>query len=226
MDESAFNLLSADMSEEEYLLYEQKRNSLVSSIQDFEPPLKSIRNVDIRMVYDSLPCYQDVPLRDESKGDLSSTVASSGGALLVAEFIGQYFGCNFEYDIPDMAKKVTSLGYIGYNHNSNGSWENIGIKPVFFDEFVPRFYGLDSESMVNINDITFGIWYAGLPVLLIRDSIYKGREDSTDTRFIIIVGYEKSKKQYLVYDPNYCFIKNVPYDTINNSIYNGWVFMR
>ena len=49
---------------------------------------------------------------------------------------------------------VIEMGYISYSRQANGMCnENNGISTEFFDKFVPKFYGLFSRRIREINEV-------------------------------------------------------------------------
>lgn len=228
MDVINTDFLKADMPEKEYEVFQQKvlrkKECLLASIKYFRAIHKNIENVDMNTEFDVQSRYTDVPFRDESKGDFESTVASSGCALLVAKFIGQFFNCTNSLTIPEMAECAVKLGYRGYKHEEDGSWTKTGMKHVFFDRFVPRFYEILSTRISDILDVTMAVCQNKLPVLLVKDSIYNDRPESKESRFIAIIGFNDDEHSYLVYDPGCSHIRTVPYVKVNKAIRSGWVF--
>lgn len=118
------------------------------------------------------------------------------------------------------------LGYGADEAQSNDSRVRMNMNPLFFDRFVPTFYGLKSKRMTDIFDVTYAIWSGNLPVLLVRSSTYKKKTGIMDFYFIALVGCDVKSEAYYVYDPEYSFIRKVPYDQVNKSIRNGWVFSK
>ncbi len=222
--------LKANMSEEDYKVFkgqcEWKQKSLIDSRRCFEPLPTSVKNFNTREKVDSQLNYKNVPFRDESNGDFISTVASSGSALLVAKFVGRYFDCSQNISIPDLATMALELGYGEDETKSDGSRGRMSINPFFFDRFVPTFYGLKSRRMTDIFDVTYAIWSGNLPVLIVRSSTYKKKTGIMDNYFIALVGCDVKSESYYVYDPEYSFIRMVPYDQVNKAIRNGWVFSK
>lgn len=228
IDASKINFLKADMPERNYNAFMANANwksmQLRDSIKFFRSTNENRANVDLNAEYDVQSNYPDVPFRDESKGDFESTVASSGCALLVAKFIGQFFDCTNSLTIQEMAEYAVELGYRGYKQEKDGSWTKTGMKHVFFDRFVPRFYEILSTRIRDIFEVTEAVCTNKLPVLLVKDSGYNDRPKSKESRFIAIVGFDDDKYSYLVYDPGCSHIRTVPYGKVNKAIRLGWVF--
>ena len=232
MQEKISNRFSAHMhgDELENFLEEsgELQGALIASLPCFEPLPQTCMNVQLgeSPEFETQKSYMNIPFRDEAKGDYTSTVASNGGALLVADFIRWYFDCDNNIDIPQMAQLVKELGYLRYKKGSNGSWLNRGVKQIFFDRFVPNFYNLESVQMSDISDVCFAISEENLPILYVKDEVYLEDEESNESRFIAIVGFDVKENAYFLYDPEYSYIRKEPYTKVNRAIRNGWVFSK
>lgn len=221
--------LEANMPKEVYDKFMQeagkKQESLQKSIQFFYqlPDTICLLSEDEFRPYMRQQDYPEVPFCDPTKGDNDSSVASSGCALVVTEFIGEHFHCANHVEIPQMASLAVKLGYRGYKKLEDGSWKKMGMKHVWFDNFVPNFYNLQVTRMEDILQVNRALKTRRLSVLLVKDSVYKQKEESTDSHFVVIVGNQPKDGTFQVYDPEYPTIISVPCSQVIGGVRNGWI---
>ena len=222
------DLREAFMPPEEYEGYREEvetaQQDLEASIPSFNPLQGHYENVDFGRNYETQSSYPDVPFRDESKGDFTSTVASSGCGLLVTRFIDYFFCIPDGFDVPTFAEKGVELGYRGYKQLPDGKWKKMGLLHAWFDRFVPSYNGLKCRMLHNINEVNKAIFDQSLPVLLVRCSVNNDSPESTESHFVAVVGSDNDEGVYYLYDPKYDKIREVPYYKVNNAVRKGWIF--
>ncbi len=215
------------MPPQDYEIYKKEvetaQADLQASLANFKPLSGHYENVDITKSYDTQGRYESIPFRDESKGDFTSTVASSGCGLLVTTFIDYFFCIPMGFDVPKLAKKGVELGYRGYKKMADGTWKKMGLLHAWFDRFVPSYTGLKSTMLHSINEVNEAILNQNLAILLVRCSIYNDTPESTESHFVAIVGSDDDEGVYYLYDPNYENICTVPYYKVNKAVRKGWV---
>lgn len=165
----------------------------------------------------------EIPFRDESKGDTTSTVASSGCAIIVAKFLERYFDCDKNMQIKHLAEMAVECGYCDYKL-VDGVWKKMEMAHIWFDKFVPRFFGLKSQRISDINQIMFALDEKRVPVLLVRNSVYKQDPENTDSHLVCVLGIDKNG--YHLYDPEIPEITRCEFERIHESIRLGWIFSK
>lgn len=165
-----------------------------------------------------------IPFRDETKGDTTSTVASSGCAIIVAKFLERYFDCNKAMKIRKLAEMAVELGYRGYKKQEDGTWKKMGMNHLWFDKFVPRFFGLKSQRISDINQIMSALDEKIVPVLLVRNSVYKQDLENADSHFVCVMGVDQHG--YHIYDPELPELARCEFERIHNAIRLGWIFSK
>lgn len=184
-----------------------------------------------------------IPFRDETKGDTTSTVASSGCAIIVAKFLERYFDCDKAMKIRKLAEMAVELGYRGYKKQEDGTWKKIGMNHLWFDKFVPRFFGLKSQRIADINEMVVALQKGRVPVLrerkpgvieelqegrvpvlLVKNSIYKQDPENTDSHFVCVLGMDQHG--YHLYDPELPELTRCEFERIHNAIRLGWIFSK
>lgn len=165
-----------------------------------------------------------IPFRDETKGDTTSTVASSGCAIIVAKFLERYFDCDKAMKIRKLAEMAVELGYRGYKKQEDGTWKKMGMNHLWFDKFVPRFFGLKSQRIADINEMVVALQEGRVPVLLVKNSIYKQDPENTDSHFVCVLGMDQHG--YHLYDPELPELTRCEFERIHNAIRLGWIFSK
>lgn len=165
-----------------------------------------------------------IPFRDETKGDTTSTVASSGCAIIVAKFLERYFDCDKAMKIRKLAEMAVELGYRGYKKQEDGTWKKMGMNHLWFDKFVPRFFGLKSQRIADINEMVVALQEGRVPVLLVKNSIYKQDPENTDSHFVCALGMDQHG--YHLYDPELPELTRCEFERIHNAIRLGWIFSK
>ena len=165
-----------------------------------------------------------IRFRDESKGDKTSTVATSGCAIIVAKFLERYFDCDKSMKIRKLSEMAVELGYRGYKKQEDGTWKKMGMNHLWFDKFVPRFFGLKSQRISDINQIMSALDEKRVPVLLVRKSIYKQDPENTDSHFVCVLGMDQHG--YHLYDPELPELTRCEFERIHNAIRLGWIFSK
>lgn len=165
-----------------------------------------------------------IPFRDETKGDTTSTVASSGCAIIVAKFLERYFDCDKAMKIRKPAEMAVELGYRGYKKQEDGTWKKMGMNHLWFDKFVPRFFGLKSQRIADINEMVVALQEGRVPVLLVKNSIYKQDPENTDSHFVCVLGMDQHG--YHLYDPELPELTRCEFERIHNAIRLGWIFSK
>ena len=165
-----------------------------------------------------------IPFRDETKGDTTSTVASSGCAIIVAKFLERYFDCDKAMKIRKLAEMAVELGYRGYKKQEDGTWKKMGMNHLWFDKFVPRFFGLKSQRIADINEMVVALQEGRVPVLLVKNSIYKQDPENTDSHFVCVLGMDQHG--YHLYDPELPELTRCEFERIHNAIRLGWILSK
>lgn len=206
--------------------WQREAKALADSLQSWERPQKqSIISTKTIEKVKSMPLQSsltEVPFRDEEKGDTTSTVATSGCAIVVAKFLERYFDCDKDKSIAQIAEIAVKLGYRGYKL-IDGTWKKMGMSHIWFDKFVPRYYALKSKRISNINEI-LKINANSVPVLLVKNSVYKNDEKNSDSHFVCVIGVDTNG--YILYDPERDEPVNCEFERIHKAIRIGWVISR
>lgn len=164
--------------------------------------------------------YVDVPFRDE-RFDQKSTVASSGCAILIAKFLGLIFDRKYQYSVEELAKEAVEKGYRGYKKVED-KYIPTGCKHVFFDRFVPSLYDLCVERVDSVQELFDGLMFYRIPVVLVRNSIYKNDPKNTDSYFLVIMGFDEN--EVIFFDPEYSTFQRRPYETFVSAIRVAWQY--
>lgn len=226
MEEIFAKVLPADMPSYEYDEYKMKadrRNKeLVESAKDFVLPNQQIRHC-CTGIEGLIPqqCYRDVPFRMEEYGDNRSTVASSGCGILVAKFLERIFNNELNISVEELAKLAVEKGYRGYRKEKEGSYTPMGMKHVFFERFIPSLYGYSVRRAKSVEELLAALWDYEFPVLLLTNKIYKGEENSKDSHFVVMVGY--NHKEVFVYDPEHKGILYVQSYKVFPGLRAAWI---
>lgn len=165
----------------------------------------------------------EIPFRDESKGDTTSTVASSGCAIIVTKFLECYFECDKNLKIAQIAKMAVEYGYRGYKL-VDGVWKKMGMTHIWFDKFVPRFFGLKSQRISDIIGVIGALQKGRVPVLLVRNSIYKQEPKNTNLYFVCVLGIDQHG--YHLYDPEIPELTCCEFERIHEAVRLGWIFSK
>ena len=152
--------------------WKQEAESLRQSIEKWEKPkgLLYAASPETAELVRYMPVQMSltgIRFRDESKGDKTSTVATSGCAIIVAKFLERYFDCDKAMKIRKLSEMAVELGYRGYKKQEDGTWKKMGMNHLWFDKFVPRFFGLKSQRIVGINELVGALQEGRVPVLLV-----------------------------------------------------------
>lgn len=220
--------LPANIPKEEYEVMQRKYGEMSRRLEE------SAKNFKQKNRYPACHClnpcalgmsvqsvYTDVPFRDE-RFDQKSTVASSGCAILVAQFLGLIFGRKYIYSVEELAKEAVEKGYRGYKKVEN-KYIPTECKHVFFDRFVPSLYeGLCVERAESVQELFDGLSFYRIPVILVKNSIYKNDPENTDSHFLVILGFDE--KEIIFFDPEYSTLQRRPYDTIVPAIRTAWQY--
>lgn len=226
MKEIFAKVLSADMPPNEYDEYKMKadrRNKeFVESTKNFVLPNQQIRHC-CTGIGDLMPqqFYTDVPFRMEEYGDNRSTVASSGCGILIAKFLERIFNNELNISVEELAELAVKKGYRGYRKEKEGSYIPMGIKPVFFERFIPSLYGYSVKRAKSVEELIEAIGDYNFPVLLLSNKIYKGKANSKDSHFVVMVGY--NHKEVFVYDPEYKKILYVQSYMVFPGLRAAWI---
>lgn len=209
--------------------WKQEAESLRESIEKWEKP-KGVLYAASPETAELVKCMPvqskltKIPFRDESKGDKTSTVATSGCAIIVAKFLERYFDCDKSMKIRKLSEMAVELGYRGYKKQEDGTWKKMGMNHLWFDKFVPRFFGLKSQRISDINQIMSALDEKRVPVLLVRKSIYKQDPENTDSHFVCVLGMDQHG--YHLYDPELPELTRCEFERIHNAIRLGWIFSK
>lgn len=114
-----------DIYEELKKAWQEEAKSLQKSLEswkleawkELEGGLLYAATIETAELVESMPWQSsltEIPFRDESKGDLTSTVASSGCAIVVAKFLEKYFDSDKCVSIELLAELAVDFGYRGY----------------------------------------------------------------------------------------------------------------
>lgn len=159
----------------------------------------------------SMPVKSSLTEKDENNGDITATVASSGGAIVATKFLERYFDSEKRVSIEQLAKLSVELGY---NKHEDGAY-------IWFDKFLPRNFGLKSRRIANIKEVIEAIKTRKVPVFLLRDTIYKQEQENTDSHLAIILGVDKYG--YHIYNPESPKLIRCEFDRIHNAVHVGWI---
>lgn len=222
-------LLPAQMPKKEYEVFVGKVNScnerLIESAQNFDTDVRD--QVLLSVDYNKLNLkpqreYTDIPFRMEECGDVKSTVASSGCAILIAKFLERFFRKEQDFTIAELAKAAVKQGYRGYRQNPDGTYTPMGCKHVFFDRFIPALYGLNVERADNWEKVMKSLWEDKITVLLVKNSVYKSEPENKDSHFVVLIGYDYN--ELILFDPEYDHFVKKTYDKIVLGLKAGWIF--
>lgn len=165
--------------------------------------------------------YVNVPFRDE-RFDQKSTVASSGCAILIAQFLGKIFNSKYQYSVEELAAEAVKKGYRGYKKVEE-KYVPMGCKHVFFDRFIPSLYkNISVKRATSVQELFDGLACYQMPVVLVKNSIYKDDPENTDSHFLVIMGFDE--KMITVFDPEYSTLQKRPYSAIVPAIRIAWLY--
>ncbi len=209
--------------------WKQEAESLWQSIEKWEKPkgvlyAASPETAELVRYMPVQRSLTGIRFRDESKGDKTSTVATSGGAIIVAKFLERYFDCDKAMKIRKLSEMAVELGYRGYKKQEDGTWKKMGMNHLWFDKFVPRFFGLKSQRISDINQIMSALDEKRVPVLLVRKSVYKQDPENADSHFVCVMGVDQHG--YHIYDPELPELARCEFERIHNAIRLGWIFSK
>ena len=225
-------LLQAKMDKKNYeelnIALREQENNLLESLKDWRKPQDNLEtSPDIIEHVAGLPIQQDyteVPFREEEKGDFVSTVASSGCAILIAKFIERYFALEKDMLVSELARMAVKYGYRGYKKEADGTWRKMGMMHIWFDKFVPRFYNLKSARLEIIKDVEKALLAGELPVLLVKNSVYKNDPENADSHFVVVLGF--TKEGYQLYDPEKVEVITYEFEKLHQAIRTGWIISK
>lgn len=209
--------------------WKQEAESLRQSIEKWEKPkgvlyAASPETAELVRYMPVQRSLTGIRFRDESKGDKTSTVATSGCAIIVAKFLERYFDCDNAMKIRKLSEMAVELGYRGYKKQEDGTWKKMGMNHLWFDKFVPRFFGLKSQRISDINQIMSALDEKRVPVLLVRKSVYKQDPENADSHFVCVMGVDQHG--YHIYDPELPELARCEFERIHNAIRLGWIFSK
>lgn len=209
--------------------WKQEAESLRQSIEKWEKPkgvlyAASPETAELVRYMPVQRSLTGIRFRDESKGDKTSTVATSGCAIIVAKFLERYFDCDKAMKIRKLSEMAVELGYRGYKKQEDGTWKKMGMNHLWFDKFVPRFFGLKSQRISDINQIMSALDEKIVPVLLVRNSVYKQDPENADSHFVCVMGVDQHG--YHIYDPELPELARCEFERIHNAIRLGWIFSK
>lgn len=209
--------------------WQEEEKSLRKSIEKCEKPkgLLYTASPETAELVKYMPVQSSltqIPFRDESKGDTSSTIASSGCAILITKFLERYFDCDKKMKIKKLAEIAVEFGYRGYQKQSDGTWKKMGMTHIWFDKFVPRFFWLKSQRIADINEVIGALQEGRVPVLLVKNSIYKQDPNNSDSHFVCVLGMDQHG--YHIYDPELPELTRCEFEKIHNSVRLGWIFSK
>ena len=209
--------------------WKQEAESLRQSIEKWEKPkgvlyAASPETAELVRYMPVQRSLTGIRFRDESKGDKTSTVATSGCAIIVAKFLERYFDCDKSMKIRKLSEMAVELGYRGYKKQEDGTWKKMGMNHLWFDKFVPRFFGLKSQRISDINQIMSALDEKRVPVLLVRKSVYKQDPENADSHFVCVMGVDQHG--YHIYDPELPELARCEFERIHNAIRLGWIFSK
>lgn len=220
--------LPANIPEAEYKImakkFEEKAKRLVESAKNFKQrnryfPCHCLNPNAMGMKLQS--SYVDVPFRDE-RYDQKSTVASSGCAILIAQFIGLIFDSKYHYSVEELAAEAIKKGYRGYKKVGE-EYIPMGCKHVFFDRFVPSLYQhIGVKRAASVQELFDGLRFYHIPVILVRNSIYKKDPENTDSHFLVIMGFDEN--EVTIFDPEYAIFQKRPYAEVVPAIRVAWQY--
>ena len=159
----------------------------------------------------SMPVQSSLTERDENNGNITATVASSGGTIIATKFLERYFDSEKRVSIEQLAKLSVELGY---NKHEDGAY-------IWYDKFLPRYLGLKSRRIADIKEILEAIKIRRVPVLLLKKSVYKQEQENNDFHFVIILGVDKYG--YHIYAPESPKLIRCEFDKIHNAVRVGWI---
>ena len=222
--------VAPDIYEELKVAWQEEANSLQESLEAWKEPeggLLYAATTETAELVKSMPLQSsltEIPFRDESKGDLTSTVASSGCAIIVARFLERYFDSDKRVSIEQLAKMAVELGYRGYKKQEDGTWRKMGMSHIWFDKFVPRYFTLKSKRVSDLAQVLEALKTRKVPVLLVKNSVYKQDSKNTDSHFVCLLGIDKHG--YHLYDPESSKIVRCEFERIHKSIRIGWIISK
>lgn len=222
--------VAPDVYEELKKAWQEEANSLQKSLEEWKKPeggLLYAATTETAELVKSMPVQStltEIPFRDERKGDTTSTVASSGCAIVVAKFLERYFECEKRISIELLAKLAVDFGYRGYKKQEDGTWRKMGMNHLWFDKFVPRYYTLKSQRVSDVTQVLEAIKTRRMPVLLVKNSVYKQEPENKDSHFVCLMGIDKHG--YHIYDPESSKIVRCEFERIHKSIRIGWIISK
>lgn len=220
--------VAPNIYEELKAAWKEESEALQNSIKDWEKPngilyAASPETAELVKYVPVQSSLTEIPFRDESKGDTTSTIASSGCAIIVTKFLERYFDCDKSMKLKHLAEMAVEYGYRGYKL-VDGVWKKMGMAHIWFDKFVPRFFGLKSQRISDINQIISALDEKRVPVLLVRNSVYKQDPENTDSHFVCVLGMDQHG--YHLYDPELPELTRCEFERIHNAIRLGWIFSK
>lgn len=237
-------VLSAYIPMAEYDIYagftKKKQERFMESIKNFKPPASQVNHCvgSGRSGLKPQEEYDNVPFRDE-KYDSTSTVATSGSAIIIAKFLEQIFSCDVKLSIEEIAELAVEKGYRGYRINQDGTYKSSGCKHVFWEKFIPSLYRLETKRALSIVDMINGLWDHKLSVILLSDkkvffeeeneaaeNTEKESEEDMDkeesgSRFVIMTGFAPSGINF--FDPVVCKTVYKDYAEILPYMRAAWI---
>ncbi len=219
-----------DIYEELKKAWQEEANSLQESLKAWKEPESGLlyaATTETAELVKSMPLQSsltEIPFRDESKGDTTSTVASSGCAIIVAKFLERYFDSEKRVSIEQLAKLAVDFGYRGYKKQDDGTWRKMGMNHLWFDKFVPRYFTLKSQRVSDVAQVLEAIKTRRVPVLLVKNSVYKQEPENKDSHFVCLLGIDKYG--YHIYDPESSKIVRCEFERIHKSIRIGWIISK
>lgn len=220
------SVLEADMPTQQYeelkKEVEEKNRLLVESALRFSGKLDTtythcinFEDMDPRLQFEYV-----VPFCD-SQYERKSTIATAGSAILVAKFIEHVFMCK-EVSIEELAKLTVEKGYRGYQKQENGTYKSMGCKHLFFDRFLPSLYeDIEVERASDVSQLFDSLWEYKIPVLLVKNSIYKWDYDSEDSHFVALLGYDENGVK--LYDPDHIKYYYKPFNEVIPALRAAWI---
>lgn len=100
----------------------------------------------------------------------------------------------------------------------------MGMNHLWFDKFVPRCFTLKSKRVSDVAQVLEALKTREVPVLLVKNSVYKQDPENTDSHFVCVLGIDKHG--YHLYDPEHSQIIRCEFERIHKSIRIGWIISR
>jgi hypothetical protein len=219
-----------DVYEELKVAWQEESKSLQESLEDWKEPEGGLlyavttETAELIKLMPLQSSLTEIPFRDESKGDKTSSVASSGCAIIVAKFLERYFDSDKRVSVELLAKLAVDFGYRGYKKQEDGTWRKMGMNHLWFDKFVPRYFVLKSQRVSDIKQVLEALKTRKVPVLLVKNSVYKQDPKNTDSHFVCLLGIDKHG--YHIYDPESSKIVRCEFERIHKSVRIGWIISK